>query len=98
MNRAEKAALEAYPDYRSMDGGYITQRKPRAHFIKGYEQAEKDLALTWEDIGAIDKLLWDLSPKYSDKTSIEYFDAVLKRFNEKRYEKVKMQEGARYKG
>ena len=40
--RAEEAALNAYPDYRSWDGGYVTQRKPRTHYIKGYEQAEKD--------------------------------------------------------
>lgn len=40
--RAEEAALKAYPDYRSWDGGYVTQRKPRTYYIKGYEQAEKD--------------------------------------------------------
>jgi len=42
--RAEEAALKAYPDYPTMDGGYVTQRKPRKVFIQGYEAAEKDLA------------------------------------------------------
>ena len=41
--RAEAAAMEAYPDYRSMDGGYITQRKLRHCYVKGFEQAEKDV-------------------------------------------------------
>lgn len=40
--RAEDAAFKAYPDYPSMDGGYITQRKQRHCYIQGYEQAEKD--------------------------------------------------------
>ena len=40
--RAEEAALKAYPDYLSMDGGYVTQRKKRHCFIKGYEQAEAE--------------------------------------------------------
>ena len=41
--RAKEAALKAYPDYPSMDGGYVTQRKQRHCYIKGFEQAEKDL-------------------------------------------------------
>ncbi|MBO7071853.1 MAG: hypothetical protein J6W09_11260 [Bacteroidales bacterium] len=40
--RAEEAALKAYPDYPTLDGGYVTQRKPRKTYIQGYEQAEKD--------------------------------------------------------
>ena len=43
MTKAEERALEAYPDYPNMDGGYVTQRKPRKVFIQGYEQAEKDM-------------------------------------------------------
>ena len=35
--------MEAYPDYPSMDGGYITQRKQRHCYIKGFERAEKDI-------------------------------------------------------
>lgn len=48
--RAEEAALKAYPDYPTMDGGYVTQRKPRKVFIQGYEQAEKETierAVAW---------------------------------------------------
>lgn len=44
--RAETAAMNAYPDYPSMDGGYVTQRKQRHCFIRGYEQAEKDTIRT----------------------------------------------------
>ena len=52
--RAEEAAFKAYPDYPSMDGGYITQRKQRHCYIKGYEKAEKDI------ISIIESLLPDL--------------------------------------
>ena len=48
--RAEEEAFKAYPDYPSMDGGYVTQRKQRHCYIKGYEQAEKDTierAIKW---------------------------------------------------
>ena len=48
--RATDAAWKLYPDYPSMDGGYITQRKQRELVMKGYEQAEKDTierAVAW---------------------------------------------------
>lgn len=54
MTRAEQAAMKAYPDYPTMDGGYVTQRRPRKVFIQGYELAEKDLidlAQLWVDSG-----------------------------------------------
>ena len=48
MSKAEERAMETYPDYHSMDGGYVTQRKKRESFIKGYHQAEKDLSdISW---------------------------------------------------
>ena len=40
--RATDAAWQLYPDYPSMDGGYVTQRKQRELVMKGYEYAEKD--------------------------------------------------------
>ena len=40
--RSEEAALKAYPDYPTMDGGYVTQSKARRRYMAGYEQAEKD--------------------------------------------------------
>lgn len=48
MSKAEEAAMKAYPDYPTMDGGYISQRRPRKMFIQGYEQAEKDLG--WHSV------------------------------------------------
>jgi len=37
MTKAEQRALEVYPDYPTMDGGYVTQRRTRKVFIQGYE-------------------------------------------------------------
>jgi hypothetical protein len=48
--RATDAAWQLYPDYPSMDGGYVTQREQRELVMKGYEQAEKDIierAVAW---------------------------------------------------
>ena len=58
--RADEAALKAYPDYPSMDGGYITQRKQRHCYIKGYEQAEKDIISIIES--RLSELLGDAQP------------------------------------
>ena len=54
------------------------QEVKQAYFIKGYHQAEKDLALTCEDIKTIDKLLnqcVDCSNPYQE---------VLNRFNKQK--------------
>lgn len=48
--RAEEAAWKLYPDYPSMDGGYVTQRGQRELVMEGYEYAEKDTierAVAW---------------------------------------------------
>lgn len=76
MNKAEEYAIERYPKV-----GLYDNIKKREGFIEGYHQAEKDLELTWEDIGAIDKLLWDLSTEHSGKSDNKmYYEEVLKRF------------------
>lgn len=92
MDKAEKRALEKYPDYRGMDGGYITQRNKRMVYIKGYHQAEKDLELAWEDMSfirlvfdAIDSSIHIGAIKISPMTK-EYYQEVLKRFKEKKVE------------
>ena len=59
--KAEERALEAYPDVKKEDGFdldaeiWVTQNLPlwRKSFIKGYEQAEKDLVLTIDDVREI---------------------------------------------
>lgn len=50
----------------------------------GHQQAEKDLALTWQDIKVIEKLLGFDNIIESPK---EYYQEVLNRFNEERKEK-----------
>lgn len=49
MTRAEEAALKAYPVHSVLirparQGGYYADNHLRSGYIKGYEQAEKDLA------------------------------------------------------
>ena len=48
-------------------------------FLNGYHQAEKDLALTWEDIKVIEKLLGFDNIIESPK---EYYQEVLNRFKD----------------
>jgi hypothetical protein len=50
----------------------------------GYEQAEKDLALTWEDIRAIDELL---TLVYDPDNEKDYYTRVLEEFNKRRQDK-----------
>ena len=87
MSKAEDRAFEKYPDYRAMDGGYITQRNKRMFFVEGYHQAEKDLELTWEDIKEIcvQSVLVevDLGGLVSDE---RHYTEVLKRFKSKKGE------------
>ena len=90
--RAEQKALEAYPDYPTMDGGYVTQRSKRKVFIQGYEQAEKDLALTIEDLELIHTFLYAVkNNKHGTFTftrlSDEQYQEVLNRFNKSKEEK-----------
>lgn len=95
--RAEQAALKAYPfiplpqydlrDENPTDGNKIHRRI----FLEGYEQAEKDLALTPEDIGLINKLLFDMHFEgfdvYSTEKAHERNVEILRRFNEQREKK-----------
>ena len=90
--RAEQKANEAFPDiplpHLGKDivakGGHL-----RGAYIQGYEQAEKDLALTWEDMAKIDAIILDTNNEfavdYSNKISRQqFYEEVLKRFNEQR--------------
>ena len=96
--RAEQAALTAYPPTyttlkrlakRVQSELVDTHRPVRAIFQQGYEQAEKDLALTWEDMAKIDAILLDTNNEfavdYSKKISRQQiYEDVLKRFNEQK--------------
>ena len=46
------------------------------------EDAENDLALTWEDIEAIDQIFTDVFKDGFDVTTYKYYQEVLKRFKE----------------
>ena len=52
-------------------------------YLNGYHQAEKDLALTWQDIKVIEKLLGFDNIIESPK---EYYQEVLNRFNKQKGE------------
>lgn len=73
MSKAEELSQNRYP---TMAEKYA--------FIDGYEQAEKDLELTVDDIMKIDALLIEMwnRPSNEDK-----YQEVLKRFKQKRDKK-----------
>ena len=98
--KAEERALEVYPDiytrYRvigdpegvksGISHSPIKRDLERKCYQEGYEQAEKDLALTWKDIKIIVKILAD-SDWYDFEVngklwSKEFYEEVLKRFEE----------------
>lgn len=96
MTRAEEAALKAYPhkieEHPKVMGGSITfdaNSQPRAFYKQGYEQAEKDFALTWEDIAMIDAIILDTNNEFAIDSSKKisrqrFYEEVLKRFLEQR--------------
>jgi len=71
---------------------YNTKEKSFTHYElmcaaqKGYEQAEKDLALTWEDVNLIDSILIDMQDEGVERHGglRQYYEEALKRFNEQR--------------
>lgn len=89
MSKAESRALEAYPKLSvasvCLDGTSPVDLNTgaRKRFIEGYEQAEKDLALTPEDIKLITKIHYEIV--FKDTTGIKVGDVaseVLKRYLE----------------
>ena len=87
--RAEEAALKAYPNILFPFTSLDLNAYRREAFINGYETAEKDLALTWEDVKVItdiaDKMMEEIVPHHSPEwleTEEKYYTEVLKRFKE----------------
>ena len=76
MSKAEERALKAYPIKIAERDGYDENLRERKGFIKGYHQAEKDLALTWEDV----KLIWNITDEMDNMPEKEFYQEVLKRF------------------
>ena len=97
MTKAEESALRAYP-YPDFNAFRDTETAIRAnsemancrkYYIEGYEQAEKDLALTWEDMKKIDCIFRDVATehtigKFNPANYQEWYTEALKRFNEQR--------------
>lgn len=78
MTKAEEALNKAYPG----DAYYYIGSTGRRLFKEGYEQAEKDNALTPEDIKVIFYLVRKLQYKYSDISGC--FEEALELFNKAR--------------
>lgn len=86
--RAEQAALKAYPISRlpffpGSVASYDTNEEKRMVYEEGYEQAEKDLALTWEDIQTIDNIVVDMARNtdWPLRGQEVFYTEVLNRFN-----------------
>lgn len=98
MNRAEKAALVAYPDVESPDWDnkpkiFFSQMAFRNAYLQGYRQAEKDLVLTWEDMRTIIQMGLDMKfVSYTKLNTLEkmeqsFYEDVLCKFNEQKGKK-----------
>lgn len=88
MSKAEERALEAYPivmsQYSDNCKEYDSNESDRLTFIEGYQQAEKDLELTWEDI---DRIVGEAVCRVSEDCEAEQIcKEVLKWFKEKKGE------------
>ena len=91
MSKAEEWALKVYPkesEFLSDENGNLISSDDnfwvREAFRYGYEQAERNLALTWEDIKVICDIEIAMYPHGIEMYSKEYYQEVLRRFNETR--------------
>lgn len=95
MTKAEQRALKAYPDQSHDLLHTPSWRYERNIYVKGYEQAEKDLVLTWEDLRTINDLFnkvdseniaaWDYEVIEQDLPfpyGQKFYEEVLRRFRE----------------
>ena len=91
MSKAVEKAYEAYPLNESNRLNHNWNAK-RVGFQQGYEQAEKDLALTWEDIPKILSICENLKTCWWFRDNEQtkeigkkpFFEEVLRRFNEQK--------------
>ena len=82
MDKATKVAVEKYP-HGTFDGEIGDSL--RAACVVGYMQAEKDLALTLEDVSEIRNIFCEMVG-YPLMTDEETCKEVLRRFNERKGE------------
>lgn len=92
MTRAEQRALEAYPrdDDKELN---FRRANYRIAYERGYEQAEKDLALTWEDIERIEHYCEQVNREHNMGTfrgtpyGKSFYKEVSRRFNKAKEDK-----------
>ena len=93
LTRAEAAAMKAYPEEKHpvcgpLPGGDIHEFDDNAGlrkvYIEGYEQAEKDLALSWKDMLIILNIIMRVYDKhlFDGSSEQEICEEALKEFNE----------------
>jgi hypothetical protein len=96
MSKAQQRALEAYPPKyvkqerhsKRMQSERIDTHQPmRAIYIKGYQQAEKDLELTWKDIEKVCLIAREVH-QFRGFWSESVYQEVLERFKEKKGKEV----------
>ena len=86
MSKAEERALEKYPKKiewvgNQWDGApFDVNSKSRFAYKQGYEQAEEDLELGWEDISDIIEIHEDV---FEMESCENIYMEVLKRFKER---------------
>ena len=90
MSKAEEEANKRYYITRGDDtedtSGIDMQRA--LDFIDGYQQAEKDLELTWEDMEAIQEIANDYTKYHTMEPRFFVYKEVLKRFKDYKEQKV----------
>ena len=97
MSKAEDRALEAFPLKEDGDsrGSYDLNVVKRIVYQQGYEQAEKDLELGWEDMRELYIIFAEVDTEIElCKTDIKaetigYYEEVLKRFKDFKERKEK---------
>jgi hypothetical protein len=93
MSKAEERAQYSGYWTDALNRVEYTANDVRDAFIGGYQQAEKDLELTWEDIPKIFQISEELKTSWwfrdNEQTKLigtqTFWEEVLKRFKENRY-------------
>ena len=90
IDKFAQRALEAYPivmsEYSDNCKEYDANESDRMVYIEGYHQAEKDLALTWEDMNELYIIFAEVDTEIElcqtdiKSETIGYYEEVLKRF------------------
>lgn len=101
MKKAEERAVEEYPEKFVMYGSYYgngseikidANAQYRNVYLQGFQQAEKDLALTWEDMRELHIIFTEIDVNIElQRTTVKaetlgYYEEALRRFNLKRKE------------